>query len=55
MKKEAENQINSFKTLAFLTMNPILITAYLHVRRTGKTLTLDSVGLEKEIEQTNSL
>ena len=55
MSKELENNINSLQALAYATMNPIFMTAYLNVKRTGKILTLDGVGLEKEEEQNLSL
>ena len=48
MKKEVLNQIKSFQVLFNETMNPVFMTALMYVRRTGKTITLDGIRLEKE-------
>ena len=51
MKKEVQNQIKSFQALFDATMNPVFATALMYVRRTGNTLTLDGVGIEKQTEE----
>ena len=55
MKKEVQNQIHSCQELANLTMNPVFITALLYVKRTGNTITLDGLGLEKTTQEDLSL
>ena len=47
MKKELENQINSFQALFNATMNPVFATALMYIKRSGNTLTLNGVGIEE--------
>ena len=51
MSKELENNINSLQALAYATMHPIFMASYLNVRRTGKILTLNGLGLEQQTEE----
>ena len=48
MKKENQKLIKSYEALFHETMNPIFGTILMYMKRTGNTITLDRVGLEKE-------
>ena len=49
MKKEIQNQINSFQELFNVTGNPVFKTLSLYIKREQKTITLD--GFEKHNQE----
>ena len=47
MKKEIQNQINSFQELFNATGHPVFKTISLYIKREHKIISLDGFGLEK--------
>ena len=48
MKNENIKLIKSYQALFDATMNPVFGTILMYMKRTGNTITLDGVGLEKQ-------